>query len=74
MSLSQLVPACGGTEQPFTVRGVQWLYCWNQETKVHCYLNLDTEEVVYNTQFHPSFSPQYTDNYNPEREKALCFF
>lgn len=74
MSVSQLVPACGGTERPFQVRGVWWLYCWDQGRELHCYRNLDTGELVYNRSFHPSFSPQFTDNYDAARHQALCFF
>lgn len=57
-----LVPACGGTENVFTVAGVRWLYCWDQDGKQHCYLNLDTDTAVYNRSFHPAFSPQFTDD------------
>ena len=38
------VPACGGTEQPFTTRrGFRLLYCWQPTTGKHAYINLDTD-------------------------------
>lgn len=74
MSESHIVPASDGQEHPFTVRGVRWLYCWDRKRKAHCYRNLDTGELVYNREFHPAFSPQFTDIRNPEWDKALAFF
>lgn len=59
MSAGALVPACGGAEQPFTVNGRRWLYCWDTETKRHCYLDLDNDIPVWNRSFHPAWSPQY---------------
>jgi hypothetical protein len=42
------VPACSGTEQPFTVDGVRYLYCFNPAQFRHAYINLDTDmEVEY---------------------------
>ena len=37
------VPACGGTEVPFTRGNYRLLYMWNQTTGEHTYLNLDTD-------------------------------
>lgn len=38
------VPACGGTELPFTSRGGhRLLYCWQQSSGRHAYINLDTD-------------------------------
>ena len=37
------VPACGGTEQPFLMKGYRLLYVWQQSTGQHAYLNLDTD-------------------------------
>ena len=42
------VPACGGTEQPFTCRGRRLLYCWNTVTGEHAYLDLDTDLFLSN--------------------------
>jgi len=53
-----LVPACGGTEQPFTVNGVRWQYCWDPESGRHAYLNLDTDLAVFNREFHPVWAPE----------------
>lgn len=33
-------PACGGTERPFTVRGRNLLYMWNQFTLEHAYYDI----------------------------------
>lgn len=74
MISSHLVPACGGTEVPTKIRDVWWLYCWDEKKKAHCYLNLDTSEVVYNREFHPAFHPEQTDHYNSDKHLALCFF
>lgn len=41
------LPACGGTEQPFTTRlGFRLLYCWQPSSGRHAYLNLDTDLVL----------------------------
>ena len=38
------VPACGGTEQPFTTRnGHRLLYCWQQSSGRHAYIDLSTD-------------------------------
>jgi len=38
------IPACGGTETPFTGRaGTRMLYCWNPGQGRHAYINLDTD-------------------------------
>ena len=37
------VPACGGTEQPFTMSRVRLLYCYQPSSGRHAYLNLDTD-------------------------------
>jgi hypothetical protein len=38
------VPACGGTETPFTSRsGLRLLYCWQPATGRHAYINCDTD-------------------------------
>lgn len=43
------VPACGGTEVPFTSRsGIRMLYCWHTGTKEHAYLNVDTDIIMTN--------------------------
>lgn len=52
------VPACGGTEQPFTVNGRSWLYCYHPFSQRHCYLDLDNNKPVWNRSFHPSFHPE----------------
>ena len=31
------VPACGGTEVPFTKHGKEYIYLWNSYTKEHAY-------------------------------------
>ena len=41
-----LVPACGGTERPFTTKGYRLLYCWHTGNNNHYYLNLDTDTVL----------------------------
>ena len=38
------VPACGGTETPFTTRnGHRLLYCWQQSSGRHAYIDLRTD-------------------------------
>lgn len=38
------VPACAGTETPFTTRGgFRLLYCWQPSSGRHAYLNLDAD-------------------------------
>lgn len=40
-------PACGGTEVPFTTRtGRRLLYCWQQTTGRHAYLDMGTDIVL----------------------------
>jgi hypothetical protein len=41
------IPACGGTEVPFTTRnGYRLLYCWQSSTGRHAYLNCDTDIIL----------------------------
>jgi len=41
------VPACGGTEQPFTTRtGRRLLYCWQPSTGRHAYLDVQTDIIL----------------------------
>ena len=41
------VPACGGTEVPFTTRtGKRLLYVWQPSTGNHAYLDLDTDIIL----------------------------
>lgn len=42
----QLVPACGGTETPVTIKGYRLLYVWDTGTGKHAYLNLDTDILL----------------------------
>lgn len=53
-----LVAASGGAEQPFTVNGRRWLYCWHPRSNRHCYLDLDNDRPVWNRSFHPAFHPE----------------
>lgn len=53
----KLVPACGGTEQTFTVNGRRWLYCWHPRSGRHAYLDVDNDRVVWNRSFHPVTAP-----------------
>lgn len=41
------VPACGGTETPFTTRtGRRLLYCYQAATGKHAYLDLGTDLIL----------------------------
>ena len=41
------IPACGGTEQPFTSRsGRRLLYCWQQSTGKHAYLDCGSDLIL----------------------------
>ena len=40
------VPACGGTETPFRMRGYKLLYVWQQSTGRHAYLNVETDMIL----------------------------
>jgi hypothetical protein len=40
---SPWVPACGGTEQPFTVKGYRLLYMWQPASGRHAYIDLDKD-------------------------------
>lgn len=43
------VPACGGSETPFTARsGKRLLYCFNPAVYKHAYLDLDTDTILTN--------------------------
>lgn len=54
-----LVPACGGTETPFTFNGVEWIFCWHEPSNQRLYYNITESRAVWNTQFHPVTDPQY---------------
>jgi len=41
------VPACGGTERPFTSRsGKRLLYCWQPSTGKHAYLDCGSDIIL----------------------------
>lgn len=41
------IPACGGTEQPFTTRtGRRLLYCWDTRSGRHAYLDLESDIIL----------------------------
>lgn len=41
------IPACNGTEVPFTSRsGHRMLYCWQPSTGKHAYLNVETDIIM----------------------------
>lgn len=41
------VPACGGSETPFTTRsGRRLQYCWQPSTGRHAYLDLGTDFIL----------------------------
>jgi hypothetical protein len=41
------IPACGGTEVPFTTRtGARLLYCWQPSTGKHAYLDCGTDIIL----------------------------
>ncbi len=41
------IPACGGTEVPFTTRtGFKLLYCWQPSTGRHAYLDLGRDIIL----------------------------
>lgn len=42
------IPACGGTEVPFRIRGYNLWYMWNTETGEHAYLDLDRDVFLTN--------------------------
>lgn len=74
LNLYHLTPACDGLERPFTVKGVQWLYCWDKKQKRHCYWNIDTGDVNYNREFHPAFHPELPDDGGADWLHILRFF
>ena len=46
---SDWVPACGGTETPFTTRtGRRLLYMWNLSTGEHAYYDLASDTFLSN--------------------------
>ncbi|MGI2124086.1 hypothetical protein ACRN9J_18255 [Shewanella baltica] len=59
IAADNLLPACGGTERPFTVSGRQWLYCYHPASGRHCYLDLDNDHPVWHRGFHPAFHPEF---------------
>ncbi len=59
MASDNLVPACGGTEQPFTVNGRKWLYCYHPASGKHCYLDMGNDIAVWHRSFHPVHAPEF---------------
>ena len=45
------VPACGGHELPFIVRGFRLQYMFNPATRQHAYYNLDTDTIISNEEY-----------------------
>jgi hypothetical protein len=46
MKLDSWVPACGGTEEVYTVRGKRFLYCYNPKQHKHAYLDVDCDMIM----------------------------
>jgi hypothetical protein len=46
MKLDAWVPACGGTEEVFTVHGKRFLYCYNPKQHKHAYLDVDSDMIM----------------------------
>jgi len=41
------VPACGGREEPFRTRsGRRLMYCWQESTGDHAYIDCDTDMIL----------------------------
>jgi len=49
------VPACGGTETPFRMRGYKLLYVWQQSTGRHAYLNVETDMILSDAEVNALF-------------------
>ena len=43
---------CGGCEVPFTLNGTRWLYVWNPYRSEHGYLNMSTDIVTPDHEWH----------------------
>jgi hypothetical protein len=47
MNADNWIPACGGTENPFTTRaGMLVQYLWNTSTGEHAYINCRTDIIL----------------------------
>lgn len=51
MKLDAWVPACGGTEEVFTVRGKRFLYCYNPQQHKHAYLDVDSDIIISDEEY-----------------------
>jgi hypothetical protein len=49
-----IFPACGGTETPVMINGTRWLYVWQPTSRCHGWLNMTTDIVEWDREFHPA--------------------
>lgn len=54
------VPANNGHEIPYVVNGVKVLYCWNFKQKKHAYLNMSSDMIMEDEEYHALVSPRKT--------------
>lgn len=55
---SEWIPACGGTEKPFTVQGRSLLYMWNRATGEHAYYDIRRDLFLSNEDAQDLLNPQ----------------
>jgi hypothetical protein len=56
--MSDIVPACGGTEPISVINGRRWQYEFQPSTGRHGYLDVDNDLITWHRSFHPAHSPE----------------
>lgn len=56
--MSDILPACGGTEPVSVINGKRWQYVYEPSTGRHGYLDVDNDLITWNRSFHPATHPE----------------
>ncbi|RCW63981.1 hypothetical protein DET61_11622 [Marinobacter nauticus] len=69
--MSDVVPACGGTEPISVIKGRRWQYVYQPSSGRHGYLDVDNDLITWHRSFHPAFAPQFEGQSEPSMEVRM---
>lgn len=69
--MSDVVPACGGTEPISVINGRRWQYVYQPASGRHGYLDVDNDLITWHRSFHPAFAPQFEGLDEPSMEARM---
>jgi hypothetical protein len=69
--MSDVVPACGGTEPISVINGRRWQYIYQPSTGQHGYLDVDNDLITWHRSFHPAHAPEFEGCAEPSIEERI---